>query len=485
MMSISVGVPDTRTRSGVAFAGDIILATVVATTATVIIAANALGPGGRFVVTAIAFGAFGALFLPEVRSHTLTPGRVLLAVSVLVLVAVITPPRGSHDLWSYTMYGRMLAAHGASPFTHVPADFAGDPFLRLVGRGWRHTGSVYGPGFAALAGAGTTLAGASVTASRLFFQGIAAAAFGVALLVVWRRTRDPGAVAFLGLNPALILVINGGHNDLVVGLALLGGTVLLAGRRPYSAGVVLALGALVKLVLVLPIAALLVWAWWRWGRRAANRSGATFGAVVVGAYIVAGGTRALEPLLHAVHQHSRSSIWGFATSLFLQPLGITGPDVMAPLGHLALIAIALGAAFVVLGSVAACRGGPVPAEATAAVVIGATTLLFLLGGSYVLPWYSAWALPLLALAWRSRVATVAAVQAGACTVAYASGMAVGGASGAAFSAYARGVVPILSVGALVYLAWSVRHRRLVDPCWRSVAKEPRSGVRAVDRIASS
>ena len=131
------------------------------------------------------------------------------------------------------------------------------------------------------------------------------------------------------------------------------------------------------------------------------------------------------------------------------------------------------------------RGGASQRPTRAAVVIGATTLLFLLGGSYVLPWYSAWALPLLALAWRSRVATVAAVQAAACAVAYAPGIAGGGASGAAFSAYARGVVPILSVGALVYLAWSVRHRRLVDPCWRSVAKEPRSGVRAVDRIAPS
>src|SRR5450432_3652418 len=72
------------------------------------------------------------------------------AIALALLVAIAVPPRGSHDLWSYVMYGRTLAIHHASPYVHAPGAYPGDPFLHLVGSGWKGTTSIYGPLFTAI-----------------------------------------------------------------------------------------------------------------------------------------------------------------------------------------------------------------------------------------------------------------------------------------------------------------------------------------------
>ncbi len=94
---------------------------------------------------------------------------------------------------------------------------------------------MYGPVFVAIATIGTAITGASATATRVFFQLVEAVALAGAGVIIWRRTTSWAAVAFLVLNPALVLVVNGAHIDIVVGLALLAGTLLLvdghAGRQ--------------------------------------------------------------------------------------------------------------------------------------------------------------------------------------------------------------------------------------------------------------
>ena len=357
-----------------------------------------LGASGRFATGAVAFGAFGVLFLPAIRVSTLTPRRVVIAAGVLVAVAVVVTPRGSGDVWSYVMYGRMLVVHGASPFTHGPAAFPRDPFTHLVARSWRHTPSVYGPGFVALAGAGTGVAGHSMLLNRLYFQAVEAAALAGALALVWRRTRDPVALAVLGLNPTVLAVVNGGHNDLVVGLALLAGVLLVLDRRWAWGGVLLAVAASIKLVVVLPIAAVVLWVWRRQGRRGALHVAAACGAVLVLAYTVAGGLPALHPLLHARRQHDQMSIWQLPRELLRSSL--LGPVIStAALGSIAVLA-----GFVVLTALRRRPSSASGFDLEPVVLVGATALVFFLAASFVLPWYSAWALPALAFAWRSRMA---------------------------------------------------------------------------------
>ncbi len=445
--------------TGPVVAGNALLVLLVVTTATIVVGYDPIGPSGRIAAALVAFAAFGGLFLPVLRAHVLTNPRVVVAGGLLVAIAALAPPAGSHDLWSYAAYGRLLSVHHASPFTHVPADFPHDPLLHLVASGWRHTGSVYGPGFVGLSAAGTAVTGPSELATRLFFQLVAALALGFIVFLVWRRTRSPLALAFVVLNPALILAVNGGHNDLLVGLALLGGTLLLHDGQPRRAGLVLAGGALVKLVLVLPLGALLLWTARRHRARAAVEAGATAVAVLVAAYLMAGGTRAFGPLLHASKQHSRSSLWQIATQWLVGPLGIHHADQFRLEGAAALVLVVAVVLVVVIGMTRPggtdTRAGP----GAAAIVAGTAALVFLLGGAYILPWYSAWVIPIFGLVWYTRVALLAAAQAAFIGVAYAAPVLIGG----GFTTYAEKVLPLALPAALTYLTWSAWRGRLGLP----------------------
>ena len=393
-------------------------------TAASTIAGDAPPLAVRFLLVFASFASFGVLFVAPVRVAVLTKGRVVVVAGALLVVAVAVPPVG-HDLWSYAMYGRIVSAHHASPYTHIPADYPKDPLLSLVG--WRHTPSVYGPAFVAVAAAGTSVTGGSELANRLFFQGIEALALAAAMVLVWRRTRDPAAIAFVGLNPALIAVVTDGNNDLLVGLAILAGALLVTDERPKAAGAVLAAGALVKIVALLPLAALLVWAWRRWGAAKALAMAAVAGAILLAAYTVAGGTAALDPVVAAAGAStSRSSIWRLL-------------DIAD--GQRGTLSLALIAAIVAVVILLSLR------TASAAWLAGAVLLAFLFAAQYVLPWYVAWGLPVLALVWRSRLAFLAALQAALLALAY---VPVRGTAGTSRIYYGT-VVPACFVAGLIVL----------------------------------
>src|SRR5439155_5647046 len=180
--------------------------------------------------------------------------------------------------------------------------------------------------------------------------------------------------------------------------------------------------------------------------------------VVAVGYLVAGGTAALGPLLHARTQHNRTSIWQLPTWL-LTSAGVTGHGAVLVTEDAALVGIAVIATLLVMRSTGSSAGHTSEIDASAAVIAGAATLVFLLASPYVLPWYSAWALPVLALVWRFRVAAVAVVQAALSALAYAAPIPVHG----VWAVYARGVVPITSVSLLGYLVWTTRRGRLPAP----------------------
>src|SRR5437588_3527591 len=193
-------------------------------------------PGPSLLLLLIAFVSLGLLVAAEVRRPRLDRRAVLGLGAVVLVVAVAAPPRESRDLWVYAMYGRMVAHHQVSPYRHVAAEFPHDPWAAKVPHGWRQTRSVYGPLFTGVSAAAMAPAGDSFLAGRLFFQLLAAAAVAGCLWLIERRTRSAAALALLALNPVVIVsVVNGGHNDALVGLGVLGG-VLLAERRPLVAG---------------------------------------------------------------------------------------------------------------------------------------------------------------------------------------------------------------------------------------------------------
>src|SRR5439155_4222608 len=180
-----------------------------------------------------------------------------------------------------------------------------------------------------------------------------------------------------------------GHNDLLVGVALLAGVLAALDGRAARAGLLLALAVLVKVAALLPLGAVIAWIAVRHGWRAGARAGATCGAVVAGAYALAGGTAALAPLKQASTWHSKASLWTFPMSWIERTvLGVhPGPS------H--VLATAAMAVVVVIGVVVTA---PRLRDVDPAMAAGGAAFVYLLGAAYVLPWYAGWVIPVVALA---------------------------------------------------------------------------------------
>jgi hypothetical protein len=354
----------------------------------VLVASSRLS-GVEAVLLAVVAAAGWGLVVSDPRLESQL-GWTLGAMAVAFVIAIASPPRGSHDLWSYVMYGRTLAVHHASPYLHTPDAYPHDSFLHLVGSGWRGTKSVYGPLFTAMSAGLARVAGGSVLRARLAFQGLALLGVVAVIATLWIETRRVRTIAFVGLHPAVVLaIVNGGHNDGLVGLAVLAGAVLVGRRRFTAAGIAVGLGMLVKASTGLGVLGIAVWSFGR-DRRQTTRFLLVATLTTVAGYLPAG-TAALRTIAGAQGRTSRASLWSPISSL-----------VQGPVGGLAVVVV------VVLAVVGARR---FRARALPSLAAVGSLAAYLLAGAYVLPWYPAWALPSAALARRSWLSVLIAVHA--------------------------------------------------------------------------
>jgi dolichol-phosphate mannosyltransferase len=364
---------------------------VVSSAATAVaVAGDGMVPNPLHIaVVVVGCAGYATMLFAESRWPSLRIGLVAVVTLAPVVVAIVVVPRFTGDLWSYAMYGRILGVHHLSPWTHVPAAFPHDPLLHLVGGTWRHTPSVYGPAFTALSATGASILGPAALPSRVFYQGLSAIVLGGSGWLIWRRTRSAAAVAFLTVHPLVVMyLVNGGRNDILVGVAMLAAVALASGNRPAAAGVVGALGALVKVTGVVGIVALVVTTAARGERRAPRRMVTAAVAVFSIGYLVAGTTALLAPMQTAGALYSRGSAW---TTLPL--LGLTRPSA-----HVALAMLALLVLIVIVRH----------AKSDAATAVAASLGMLSLAAAYTLPGYAAWGLPAAALDHRSRVARIVA-----------------------------------------------------------------------------
>lgn len=391
LLTIATGGPVLLLVGGTGLAPVVAVALVVATTTATLLLVR-LERGGTRVPVALAVAA----------------------LTVVLVLAVAEPPETSHDLWSYSMYGRIVAVHDASPWTHVPADFPHDPMLHRVGSGWRHTPSVYGPVFVAQAAGFAAIAGDSPLATRLLYQGFAACAIVAALALIWRETRSPAALLLVGLQPAIVLTaVNGGHNDVLVGLMLLGAALLAGKRRLAVAGALIGFAVLVKITAGLALLGLVVWLLFRHDHRGAIRAAGTAAAIAILGYRVAG-RAALSALAANTSTTSRASVW----QLPERALGLEGPGGAFGFRHHDLVGLVTTIGSIAVMGLAGMLAWRVARRRDPSETMAVATLAYPFAAVYTLPWYSAWALPTCALHPRSRVTALAVVQAGFLSAAY-------------------------------------------------------------------
>jgi len=355
-----------------------------------------------FVSYAVAVGA----------SERLSARAVLMSIAAFHAVVLLAPPLLSTDIFSYQAYARMGALYGTNPYLQGPHAIALDMVFPFVGAKWSYIPSAYGPVFTAMS---YLFAPLSIAASTLAYKSMAALASLATVALVWNGARLRGvdpvkAAALVGLNPLVVLYgVGGGHNDLLMLVAMTAGVYLLLRNRERRGGALLVVAAGIKLTagLVLPFAIAGAPGRPSRTRRRDVAIGAGLTAAVLAAVSFAlfgtGSLNMLATLKKTQSEGDWHSIPGFLTSRFGLGNGTIGHAPGLLLG-VAFVAVLCWLVWKVWhGEIDWIDGA---GWATVAILVTATALL---------PWYVAWLLPLAALSrdrrlWKSAIVLSGVVQ---------------------------------------------------------------------------
>jgi len=223
-------------------------------------------------------------------------------------------PHDSRDLWSYAMYGRNPERPPHQPVVFSPRTSTATRTSRSSRAAWRHTTSIYGPGVRAARGddhrCGRTT---RATVVAMAFTGtFAGATAPLAAWLVHRRTGRASAAALVLLHPAdRARHPRRGHNDVLVGLVLLGAVLLVLDRPPRcSRGAAAGAATLVNSHGRDRIIALTAWTLFHRDRRAANASSRRPRADWSRSAYLPLGTTGLSAFVHNRGSLSRASAMG-------------------------------------------------------------------------------------------------------------------------------------------------------------------------------
>lgn len=360
-------------------------------------------PGAWLVAVGVAIAVLAVvaflLVLRETWRGTIAVRTTVILGVAYQLVVLVVPLLFSRDVYSYAFYGRIASVYHANPYVHTPVEFASDPLWPLVGPKWVNTPAVYGPGWTLLSAGLTRVVrgpAALVHAFRLIAVGASLATIAVirdTARRVWPARAAFGVAAF-ALNPVVIFhSAASGHNDLLVGLAVVGAFALLLRGRELPAVAVLALGALVKATAVIPLVLVLVWCVARTERGRRMRTALTHVglAAAIGLLVALPFVNTTDPSLGMVELAGHEG-W-LAPSPSLRKLVDT--ISFGTLGWLTRVAFALLLLAAVVGlarDVARRATERTPRDLGAAMAW--SLVLIMLLGPVLLPWYVVWALPL-------------------------------------------------------------------------------------------
>ena len=198
------------------------------------LAETSLPPGNGLLAlfalgTALVGASCAAVIALRIAPRVALSRRRMLALAlgatvIFGLTLVLLPSLPSDDIFSYILYGRISAVHGANPLISTPADFRNDPFLTLVF--WRDVRSVYGPAWLLLSAALSVVAQALGGGLAVYVALFKVLSFGAHLANAWLIWRILGRLApsrqlqgtlLYAWNPLCLLEFcASGHNDAVM-----------------------------------------------------------------------------------------------------------------------------------------------------------------------------------------------------------------------------------------------------------------------------
>lgn len=400
---------------------------------------------------------------------SLTVRRVLVVGIALHALSLAMPLFLSRDVYSYTIYGRMLSVHGTNPYVSVPAAFPSDPVSPYVSPDWNQTPSLYGPGFVVLAG-GLTRVARSPAAAILAFKLVAVLASAATMFLVAaaarraRPERAAFAAAMIGWNPVVVLHgAAGGHNDALVALGVAVAVLLILRRRELLGTGVLALGALVKVSGGVPLLLAVIGAVARRPRGERLRTLALHGgiATVVAALFAVPFLQTRDPTL-GFFTLTKLQAWWAPSRLLGVTLRELGRILGSPAaGEVLAILVRLAFPFVFLVALVgmALHLARRPARIDPVMVVGAMAWMSILGlmsSPLLLPWYVVWFLPLVWVL--PRTARTAAVVMSA-ALAITELIAEPSRAPVAWEVMGFGIQYVVTPLILVLLVWLVRDLR--------------------------
>jgi hypothetical protein len=204
-----------------------------------------------FLIALLSYtGAFAGMLLLARRISS----RWAIALTVaLQLIVFAGPILISTDVFSYIAYARMGIVHGIDPYLHGPQSIVGDPIYHYVGADWKTVATAYGPLYTLLS---YPLALLGVSGALWGMKLMALLAGAGTLVLTWRCARlrglDPRvALIAVGVNPLWVIYgLGGAHNDLIMTLLMMGAVTLTLATDRRSAGEIYSGAAVVGAALV-------------------------------------------------------------------------------------------------------------------------------------------------------------------------------------------------------------------------------------------
>jgi hypothetical protein len=355
-----------------------------------------------FLIALLSFtGAYAGLLALGGRLTAAAPRTAVSAVWAIALVGALNvivcagPILFSTDVFSYIAYARMGVLHGIDPYLHGPVAANTDGIYQYVGNDWRKVATAYGPLYTllsyplALLGLKGAVWGAKV---------MALAASAGTLALTWRCARirgydPPTALLAVGANPLYVLYgLGGAHNDLIMTFFMMAAVALVLAEESGShrrgvgrdawAGASVVAAALVKVTAAALLPFMLL------ARRRVSALWGAAGALVVAAAVSypVFGLHGLDVVAALNRDAALVSTDSFATEI----AHLLGKPGVFPVDH-ALLKAALVAIVAHLGW-RTWRGYDWVAAS------GWTLLAIAVTSTWLLAWYTLWALPLAVVA---------------------------------------------------------------------------------------